>query len=267
MKTYLDKITLNKNGRGCYIPDTVKGCWVCGTEKPRGCYGNCYALQIARRYKFDFARTVERSFEKDCDQLYLFDTSDQEHIGQIIHQLKNIDMPFVRIGEMGDPSYGWEHTVNVCEIISIAKVPIVIATKHWETISDELLQRLGKLDICINTSISALDNEREIKHRLEQYERIKSYCHSVLRVVTCDFNLQNKEGVEKARLQNELLAKNSTLETVFRPDKDNLYIRSELILAERVEFLGSTVLASMRDKTTFFGYCKDCPDMCGISLC
>lgn len=266
MKTFLEKITLSKNSRGCYILDTVKGCLVCGKDKPLGCYGNCYALQIAKRYKLDFTHTVKRGFSRECDQLYLFDASDQEHIGDIVHQIRNIDMPFIRIGEMGDPSYNWEHTINVCEILSIADKPIVIITKHWEVLTDNLLEKMQKLNICVNTSISALDSKQEIAHRLNQYHRLKKFCKSVLRVVTCDFNTSIKDGIEKNELQNELLVNSKVIDTVFRPDKKNMYIESGLIRAESVKFLGSKCLVSMHDKSTFIGYCNDCPDMCGINL-
>lgn len=231
-----------------------------------GCYGNCYALQIAKRYRLDFTHIVKRGFVRECDQLYLFDVSDQHHIGQIVHEIKNIDMPFFRIGEMGDPSYNWEHTINVCETLSIAEKPMVIITKHWEIISDYLLERIKKIDICINTSISALDNKIEVEHRLKQYERLKDYCNSVLRVVTCDFNTDNDNGKEKDKLQKELLAKENVIDTVFRPDKENMYIESGLIKAESVQFLGKKCLVSMWNKKNFFSYCNECPDMCGINF-
>lgn len=266
VKTFKDKITLNKNGRGCYVLDTVKGCKVCGTTKPYGCYGNCYAFRIASRYKLEFTKTVDRNFEKDNEQLYLFDVSDQHHIGQIIHQIKNMDMPFYRIGEMGDPSYNWEHTIDICEKLYTNTKKTVIATKHWETIPDALLERISKLGLTINTSISALDTKQELRHRLFQYERLKKYCNSVLRVVTCDFNTTTIEGIEKDKLQIDLLSNERVIDTVFRTNKDNMYITTGLIHAEYVQFLGTKCLVSRKYKNTFIGYCKDCKEMCGINF-
>lgn len=63
MKTYKDKISLNKNARGCYIIDTVKGCRGGSLYGGKGCYGDCYAKNIADRYRFDFASVVRREFQ------------------------------------------------------------------------------------------------------------------------------------------------------------------------------------------------------------
>jgi len=265
MKTFLSKITLNKNGRGCYILDTVKGCQVCRDEKPMGCYDNCYALNIANRYQWDFGETTKREFTKEKNQCFLFDVSDQDHLGKIIKEIKNIDMPFVRIGEMGDPSYDWEHTLDVCQKISIAKKPIVIITKHWKKLTQEHLDIIKKLDICINTSISALDENHEIHDRLIEYERLKQYCKSVLRVVTCDFNTNNKKGIDRQIMQEFLLRHDNILETVFRPSKENSLVLDGVINVGKVKFLGTTQLASMRTKNQYIGYCNTCPDMCGIN--
>jgi hypothetical protein len=264
VKTYKGKITLSKNSRGCYILDTVKGCSVCRDQKPMGCYDNCYALRIADRYRFDFTSTVNRGFERDYEQIYMFDASDQHHMGQIVSEIKNATMPFIRIGEMGDPSYDWEHTIRVCEQVSIAGKPIVIITKHWEVIPDDMLNRIACLDICINTSVSALDNGDEIQHRVEQYERLKQYCNSALRVVTCDFNIDSREGLDREIMQQWLLSKDNIIETAFRPDKDNRFITDGVISVKPVQFLGTKCLGSMRSDDIFLGYCHTCPDMCGI---
>ena len=265
MKQYKGTITLTRNSRGCYIIDTVKGCGVCRTDKPMGCYDNCYAQNIASRYGFDFGEVVTRDFDRDVSQLFLFDMQDERHVNKIISELRVIDMPFVRIGEMGDPSYAWEHTVDVCKKISVAKKPIVIITKHWNTISDRLAEELSKLDVCVNTSISALDRNDEIHHRLQQYERMKSFCKSVLRVVTCDFNVNTREGIDREIMQHYLLGFDNVIETVFRPHAENRLVTDGIINVERVQFLGAKMLASMRDRSAFIGYCDACPDMCGVT--
>lgn len=265
MKTFGNRITLVKNGRGCYILDTVKGCSVCGTTKPNGCYGDCYAKRIASRYGIDFSRPVDRDFDSDFSQPMLFDFQDNEHINKIVKEIKNIDMPFVRIGDMGDPSENWEHTINVCKQISIAGKPIVIITKHWKIIPDNLLSELSKIDLCINTSISALDSGTEIQHRLTQFNRLKPYCHSVLRVVSCDFNMTNEEGAARSIIQNKLFSNGDTIDTVFRPSKNNPLITSGVINVKNVRFLRSKVLASVFSSNPYLGDCSHCPDLCGIA--
>lgn len=264
MKVFKDRISLARNARGCYILDTVKGCSVCKSEKPKGCYDNCYAKAIADRYGIDFANIVNRDFERDKSQLSLFGFDDTSHVNQIVKKIRNIDMPFFRIGEMGDPSEDWDHTLSVCRDIAIAGKPIVIITKHWKTIPNTLLPLVN--GICINTSVSALDSESELSYRLVQFERLKPFCKSVLRVVTCDFNLENEEGYSRNNVQLALLAHGGVIETVFRPNNNNRLVTDGVIKVSKQKFLKGEVLASMRDKNTFMGFCDVCPDMCGVNL-
>jgi len=255
---YKSIITLNRNARGCYILDTVKGCSYARLN-PGGCYGDCYAANIAKRYGFDFGNPVKRYFIEDDQQLYFNGYNDIKHEASIIKQIKNIDMPFVRIGEMGDPSEYWEHTLDVCKNISIAGKKIVIITKHLKTLPNVLLHKLNN-QIIINTSISALDSKQQIKHRLKQYNRLKPYCKSVLRVVTCDFKIDHFN-----KIQMELLDNENVLETIFRPNPKNDLVIDGVIGIEKRMFLKSEVWASSRIKGVFFGYCKDCKEMCGVN--
>ena len=257
MKPFLNKITLSQNARGCYILDTVKGC-------KHNCYNDCYAKRIAVRYGRDFASIKNREFHKDTRQLFLFDFYDTRHEDKIIKDIKKIDMPFVRIGEMGDCSEAWEHTLSVCKVISRAKKKIVIVTKHWVEMPEHLLKDLTRLDITINTSISALDSPFEVDYRLFQYYRLKQCCNSILRVVTCNFNKNNPEGLRMSRVQSELLKNKNVINTVFRPSKNNTLVTDGVISVTRRKFLKSFVLASFQNENTYFGTCKSCPDMCGI---
>lgn len=258
MKNFKDRITLTKNGRGCYIIDTVKGC-------KYNCYGDCYAKNIANRYKINFIKPVKRSFYKDTRQLFLFGFYDTKHENKIIRDIEKIDMPFVRIGEMGDPSESWEHTIDVCKIISKAKKKIVIITKHWNELSENLLNEIKRLDITINTSVSALDNVHERDYRIFQYHRLKNYCNSVLRIVSCDFNKSNCEGRAKSEIQKELFKNENVIDTVFRPSKQNLLVLNGVIKVKKVKFLKQNVLASVYNKNTYFSGCKNCPEKCGIT--
>jgi hypothetical protein len=266
MKNYKNEITLVKNSRGCFILDTIKGC-SCLNKKEKGCYNDCYANNIASRYGFDFSNIAKRNFYREENgQLYFLDFHDTKHEDKIINQIKNIDMPFVRIGEMGDPSEDWQHTVNICKIISKANKPIVIITKHWNVLTDEQLEEIKELNITINTSISALDNDDEIETRLTQYNRLKKYCNSILRIVSCDFNKENHEGYLRSIIQNELFKNENIIDTIFRPRKNNPLVKNKVINVEKVKFLQSTMLASIYNKNTYFGSCKNCPDMCGVNL-
>jgi len=265
MKEYKNIITLNRNRRGCYIIDTIKGC--SGILKYKGgCYNDCYAFKIANRYGFDFSSTIKRDFYKNNEQLDLFGFEDDIHMSKIIKAIKKISMPFIRIGEMGDPSENWEHTISVCKILALAKKPIVVITKHWKKIPDLILNEITKLNICINTSVSALDDYNVLKYRLEQYNKLKNYCKSVLRIVSCNFNLRYSEGQLRTKIQDDLFQNDKIIDTVFRPDKNNPLIVNKIINVETIKFLNTNMVASIYDKNTYFGYCNNCPDMCGVTL-
>lgn len=263
MKKYRNTINLNQNSRGCYIIDTVKGCSYTKAV-PNGCYGECYAANIANRYNFNFSEPVKRDFIYDKGQLYFEGFYDLKHESQIIRQINNIEMPFVRIGEMGDPSEFWEHTLNISETLKQSGKKIVIVTKHWKNINSKLLDKLD--GITINTSISAMDSKEQIKNRLTQYNRLKSYCNSILRVVTCDFNVNNEHGYNMNKIQNNLLKNDNIIETVFRPSNNNDLVKYDIIKVKMKHFIKGKVLASARNDNIYFGDCRNCLEMCGINL-
>jgi len=263
MKTFKPIITLSRNSRGCYILDTIKGCSACNS-KSGGCYGDCYALKIADRYRLDFTHPTKREFYRDQKQIMLFDFLDERHMWKVMNEIRNIDMPFVRIGEMGDPSEDWEHTISVCEAIKVARKPIVIITKHWKSIPNSLLDRVKALGLYINTSVSALDDECELEHRCDEYERLKPYCNSILRVVSCEFNMASEEGRYREMVQTMLYNNDCVIDTVFRPSAGNRLVKEKVIHVEKVKFLGTTMLASVRNDDAYIGMCDTCPDMCGL---
>lgn len=263
MYVFKDQITLARNKRGCYILDTIKGCSGCNSKKPRGCYGDCYAWSITRRYGRDFSRIVKRDFTQDENQVYLFDFIDGRNTSKICRQIENIQMPFLRIGELGDPSEDWEHTFNICKMIAPTGKPIVIVTKHWKTIPNQLLEKAR--GIVFNTSISALDSEEEIDHRLTQYERLNGYGKSILRIVSCDFNTETPEGRIRAKIQEELFRKKNCIDTIFRPSKNNPLVVMGIIKTCVAKFLHASVLVSSHVDNPYLGSCVACPDMCGLT--
>jgi hypothetical protein len=204
---------------------------------------------------------VKRDFYQDASQLRLFDFDDARHTGNIIKAIRAIDMPFIRIGEMGDPSEDWEHTLNICDIIKNSGKRIVIITKHWKTIPDILLESLNGL--YINTSISALDSMAEIEHRLAQFNRLKWYCNSYLRIVSCEFNLETEEGRSRNIIQERLFQNDHIIDTVFRPSATNPLVVNKIINTRKVRFLKAEILASVHDPNAYLGPCHGCPDMCG----
>jgi DNA repair photolyase len=156
MKEYSPIISFSKNSRGVYSIDPSIGCHSGATKNKRGCYSDCYAYRIAKIYGYDFSKTVFRDFESN------------KHLAKIKRQIRKINMPFIRMGTMGDPSENWDHTLYICkslqteqqlELFPQERKEIVIITKHWNNLSDKQLLELKQCKICINTSISVLDDD------------------------------------------------------------------------------------------------------------
>ena len=263
MQKYSTTISLSKNSRGVTSIDPSIGCSSGIKLNKKGCYGDCYAARIARIYGYDFSNTVYRDFTTTA---HLYKTRDE---------IRKIKLPFVRMGTMGDPSDNWGHTIKICELIQ--KEPqlylfannvkeIVIITKHWNNLTNSQLDRIKKLKICINTSISVLDNKQVLKNSLKQYERLKNYCKSILRLVSADFNIKNKTGIELDKKQAKIFKTYNVLDTILRVSPKNKYCLDGIINIEYSKFLGKKCHISRHNKKTFFGECNKCIEKCGINM-
>lgn len=252
MKKYSSNITLSQTSRGVLGLDTVKGCKHGMRNHKNGCYGACYAYSAAIRYGYDFSDSTIRRFESSV------------HIESIVNEIKNSEKDFVRIGIMGDPSECWGHTIEICDKINAAGKKIVIITKHWESLPGYLYQKVSELDLIINTSISALDDDLLIMHRLNEYNKLKKICTSVLRIVSCDFNLSSINGLICNGMQDELFDNENVIDTVLRVSENHYLVMDCTINIENKEFLSVKTSASMKNKDTHFGYCRKCKDKCGL---
>jgi hypothetical protein len=263
MKKYKSIITLSKNERGIWDLDTIKGCKTGIELNSNGCYGDCYAAKTAKRYGIDFSVSINRDF------------INEQHRKLIVSKIEKIDMPFIRIGCSGDPSEDWRHTLNIIHKIRNesqlslfdlkSKKQIVIITRHWNTLTDVQLNEIAKYNICINTSISALDPIDVLNNSLEQYERLKPFCKSVLRIVSCDFNIKNDTGLKLSKIQEKLFDNDNVIDTVFRPSTSNEFVRNSIVNIEKQRFIKSKTLVSKFNRKTYLGKCAGCKEMCGIN--
>lgn len=263
MRNYTTHISLQKNGRGIWDLDTVKGCYYGIKKNKNGCYSECYANKIAKRYNIDFSNSVLRSFKN------------KNHIQQIIKQINKSNVEFIRIGCSGDPSFNWDHTIKIIrQIRNVSQLKlfdyneklIVIITRHWNILTDNQLLELSKLNVCINTSVSSIDSKNEIKKQLHQYNRIKKYTKSILRVITFDFNIQSKNGLYFNNIQNELLKNENIIETAFRPSKNNRLLSMNIIKTMKMEFNTASQFISNRNSIVYTGNCFNCIEKCGLNI-
>ncbi|MCP3683749.1 MAG: hypothetical protein GY861_13780 [bacterium] len=253
MRDFKEVITLDKNARGCWCLDPLKGCSnklnkynsMLGFELQgnRGCYGICYANRIASGYGYDFSKIVKRNF------------IDDNHFNKIAGQLK--DIPFVRLGVSCDPSDNWDHTIEIIEKIRPYIKNIVVITKHLTELTDIQCEKLK--GVCVNTSIAALDSQYDIDKRLFWYHKLKDYCNSVLRVCTADFN----DAVLEEK-QNTLLKNENVIDNILRFPESHELVQNGIINVKRYKFLDKECFASKHEENIYFGDCDNCPDMCGI---
>jgi len=265
MRTYNPVISLTVNRRGATSLDPCIGCTSGMTANSGGCYYDCYAARLAKAYGYDFNKTVLRYF------------LNKKHIIDICNKIRKDKTPFIRMGASGDPSEDWEHTISICyDIFKNIRINqlnifgekknkfIIIRTKHWNKLTISQLNMLSDFDLIINTSISALDTTAQINDRLAEYNRLKKYCKSVLRVVTCDFT-DNDHGNYYKLIQDKLLSYPDVIETAFRPTMNNPFLKSGIINTEKRHFNTTKQTISLRSKMTHLGNCFNCPDQCGIT--
>lgn len=252
-REYSGVISLAKNARGIYTLDPTIGCRAGMESQPGGCFGDCYAAKSAKLYGYDFSKTVLRDFMNEY------------HRREIVRKIDRIPLDFVRMGTSGDPSEDWPHTVSILKKIDKCNKQIVIICKHWTTLTPEHLDYFATINVCVNTSVSALDKPEVLARALREYEKLKPFCKSVLRVVSCDFNLENERGRELAMIQHDLFKNEATLDTVLRVGKRNPLVTSGVINVKQSKFLGKNALISKLNKKTYFGKCSTCLEMCGLN--
>lgn len=251
---YRPFITATENGKGVLDVDTVKGCTLGMQAYPDGgCYGECYAYRTAGRYGINFLQSVSRKLFK----------SNRADVFIIV---KNHGASWYRVGTAGDPCHDWDNTIEVLEFLRMAlKIPVIV-TKHWITLSDEQLEKLNKLSAVVNTSVSALDSEEEMAHRIKQMDRLKKAgIKSIPRVVTCNFG-NSAWGKERKEKQDFLLSFDHAIDNPLRAPKSNKYVmRGDIILTRKDESVGGgNKFISLHNNNIYLGTCGDCPDQCGV---
>jgi len=250
---YKPRITACENRKGVLDVDTVKGC-TCGMKKypDGGCYGECYAYKIARKYAFNFKKSISR-------KLYKKDLSD------VFFAVKNYSASWYRIGTTGDPSHDWDNTLSVCNALKeTGKIPVII-TKHWYQLSDKHLNGFKAIGVVFNTSTSGMDTDQEIEYRLEQIDRIEDAgMVSVCRVVTCEYG-NTEWGISCNKKQEMLLSLFPVIDNPFRATNNNQRVLSgDIIITKREDAVGGGKYVSLHKPDIYLGKCKDCPDQCGV---
>ena len=114
MRSYAKTITLTENGRGIWTIDPIMGCFSGVSKDKKGCFGDCYAARNARIYGYDFSENILRDFKSE------------KHLNSIIKKINSLEFPFIRMGNSGDPSENWNHTISIIEKLSTINKQIII---------------------------------------------------------------------------------------------------------------------------------------------
>ena len=250
-KQYLPVLSAVTNRKGVLDVDTVKGC-TRGVQAHgiAGCYGACYAAKMAKLYNFDFSKSVSR---KGGDK------------SSIERTVKNCQMPWFRIGVMGDPSHDWDRTVDVCGWLGRYRTPVIV-TKSWINPTGDHIAALRRIAAVVNISVSPLDDKNEIYHRLEQFLRLReASVRSVLRIVSAHFG-NTIYGQERAEIQHDLFAYSPIIDNPLRVTKDHDLVANGHIVIERHKDMGGGSCISVAHKSAYIGICRTCPDQCGVDF-
>lgn len=256
MKTYADKLTIDINAKGVLDVDVVKGCtFGIAAHGEKGCYQNCYAAAIAKFRGIDFSKAVVRK------------VTSKAHAKQIERRVKNSPLGFFRVGTMGDPCHAWEETTQTIEWLSQYATPIII-TKHWQKATDNQFKRLIAVGTILNTSISALDTAKHLARRekeIARYERLGGM--SVARIVSCDFNELNAEGLRCAEIQKRLFEYKNIIDNPLRvPATHELVVAGVIKIRKVQDLIAVRTISINENSTTYVGHCNGCKELCGLGM-
>ena len=254
-REYHNALTAAVNLKGVVDVDTVKGCTAGMRAHPGGgCYGECYANRIAVRNGIAFNVSVSR---------YLVDQ--WSHRDLIVRQLLDQSSSWYRIGVMGDPCHDWNNTISVCRALRPARKTAVIVTKHWTPLSDDHLSKLLDLDVVVHTSMSGMDTDAELRHRVMQFERLgAARIPSIARIVTCSYG-KSEWAQSCNEKQQRLLLLAPIIDNPLRPRLSNPHVANgDIIVTRRADSIGGGTLVSLHSSAAFLGHCSECPDQCGV---
>lgn len=165
--------------------DTVRGCPSFHDPENPQCAWDCYSEEAVRRFHICFGQPVSMELK--------------EHL--LRKDLRVCPSDWIRIGVDGAPSWDWELTTKVAEIIrQEGKTPLIV-TRVWRTISTNIMKRLIKIGAILNVTVSATDIYR-FHNRIALYVTYNIMGgKAALRVVTFAF----KPDDPRWKLQDELM--------------------------------------------------------------
>jgi len=247
-------LTVELNRKGVLDIDTVKGCTDGMAAYPNGgCYGECYAVRTAKRFGIDFTHSVKR-------QLHT-----QWHKSTLTRIMGESGLSWYRIGTAGDPSYSWSHTIQIIRRLWFMEMTPIVVTKCWREPTDEQLDQLRDAGAVVNISVSGMDTDAELQHRLTQRERfMQAGLQTVTRVVTCAFG-SSEWARGCAEKQSSLMRLTPVIDNPLRPLSANPHVlEGDIIVKRRSDSVGGGKVVSLHSHDAHLGKCESCQDQCGL---
>jgi hypothetical protein len=140
----------------------------------------------------------------------------------------------------------------------------VIVTKHWLTLTDEHIATLKLMCAVVNTSISAMDTDAEMRHRLDQHNRLNALgLRSVLRIVTCEYGHTEWARMCKEK-QEFLMSLGKHIDNPLLARKTNPHVlNGDILMSRQNDSVGGGKMVSLHSASVHLGTCEKCPDQCG----
>ncbi len=116
------------------------------------CYGSCFAARESFRLGVDFGIRVENTLDEDLFRADLAQLPARQR--------------YLRSGWHSDPSWRWTLAARVAEITHEAGRHTVLVTKCFTAISPDDMSRLIAVNAELRVSVSAMDTDAQLRHRL-----------------------------------------------------------------------------------------------------
>jgi hypothetical protein len=127
------------------------------------------------------------------------------------------------------------------------------------------IAKLARLGAVVNTSVSGMDTDAEIRYRVAQAERLREGgVRSVFRVVTCEYGRSGwaRRCQEK---QAYLLSLSPLIDNPLRARQSNPHVvAGDIVLTRRGESVGGGKYVSLNSSAAYLGTCRECRDQCGV---
>jgi hypothetical protein len=117
------------------------------------CYGSCFAARAAFDAGIDFGHRVENMLD---EQIFV---DDLEGLPPGQRYLKN--------GWNSDPSWSWNKALQMATLVHSAGRHLVFITKCFTTMTDAQADAFARMGIELRVSLSALDSEAQLAHRID----------------------------------------------------------------------------------------------------